>query len=250
MQEKVVYWERQNYTETGFYLVEVFENGQMRKRRFEHRGGDYHFFEEKSNESIQLEGKIRIEKITFGPDFCLRKVDIVKNLDIVETYDVSEWQKARKTIRSLQKKSKADLEIDYHSVLVLDKKFIKDNLKKTEHHIFPIVIFRAINDEDDCVHRKENPEQVATTYIPSLNEVLYFHHAPDSRHISMTGDNLFALETKVTDATLDDDEFIAYVQRMRDKVEQKQDYYRKLIDSQRERRAMVDTEIIGDLYPR
>lgn len=251
MDKNVVYWERQNYSETGFTLIEILEDGTLEQRKFLKQDGDYRdqCFEEAQCETLNLNGKIIIQKVTFNSDGTLKKEALDDHVETVDSYDVSAWMEARKKVREYQKRVEDDMQIDYRSVLMLDSELIAKKLQKTDQKTFPLIPCR-IKVSSETIKREKHPEQMFAIYIPMLNEVLYFHHMPKHNHISITGDQLFALDTKITDKPWDNETFLAYVYKKKHEIGNNKTYYRTLIDSQREKRAFMETETIGDLFPR
>ncbi|GEM_PF-747239 len=251
MIKKTLFWQRSNYTETGFDLVEVFEDGTMVKKNFEHRSGPKRFYEEIKLDKYQLNAAIVIESLKLAEDGKLAISELDDNLQEIERYELRDWKAAREQVLKLQSQSKNDLSVDYHSVLVIDEpeKAPADTPKLMGEYRYPIVPLRVVKQNGNLV-RKENPEQLSIEFVPTINEQLYFHNIPENNHVNMTGDNLFALDVKTTDRPYDYSAFLDYIQKMLDKVEANIQHYHDLIISQRERRAMLETDEMGDLYPR
>ncbi len=251
MERNVVYWERQHYSENGFTLIEVLEDGTLNQRKFLRQDGDYreHCFEESQCETLNLNGKIIVQKVKFDEKGILSKDALDNNVEDVATFNVEDWQAARKKVRELQKKAADDLSSDYRSILYLDSDLAYKQIKKSKDDYFPIIPCR-VKVTNGTLKREKHPEQMFAIYVPVLNEVLYFHHMPKHNHISITGDQLFALDTKITEKPLDEEAFLTYIYEKKHEIEQNDKYYRDLIDSQREKRAFMETETIGDLFPR
>lgn len=251
MEKNVVYWERQNYSETGFTLIEILEDGTLNQRKFLKQDGDYRdqCFEEAQCETLNLNGHIIIQKVAFDKDGRLKKEALDDNLEDVESYDVNAWKDARKKVRELQHRVDNDMNVDYCSILRLDSELISKKIKKTDKKTFPLIPCR-VSISNGTMKREKHPEQMIAIYAPVLNETLYFHHMPKHNHIAITGDQLFALDTKITKKPLNDEDFLAYVYEKKDEIEKNEKYYRTLIDAQREKRAFMDAETIGDLFPR
>ena len=250
MQVKTVYWKRFNYTEMGFSLIEVFENGKMVLRKFKRNTQNEEYFDEISSKKVTLKGRIKLEKIRLDADYCVQKSDFTNRLEVIGEYSLENWEEARNAVLNHQQASEDDLTIDYHTVLAVESDSIQDDLQSEfERFEYPIVKFR-FNFNEDCFQRRKHAAYSAIEFSPTLNERLYFHYIPENRYLTMTGDDLFALHTKYSESSLTEEGFNAYVEKMKDDVEKKRKYYRSLIIQQRERRAMLETDVIGDLYPR
>jgi hypothetical protein len=250
MQARVIYWKQYNHTEQGFSLIEIIEDGTILKRSFINHEEYGRYYQETHQESFQAKGEIVVEKISFDEDFRLKKTDIPNNLERLSTYDFNQWETARKEVRKLQKASVDTLHMDYHSVMRLDIASLPEEIKTVlDRYDFPIVKYRVISDGTYLL-RKKYPEQLSIEFIPSLNEKLYFHHIPENNHFNMSGDDLFALDVTVSDELGDEEAFWQYIHSMIQNVEKNLKHYRSLINTQRERRAMLETDVIGDLYPR
>ncbi len=250
MRPKIVYWKRFNYRESGFDLAEIFEDGKLVIRKFINHKNDEQYYEEVDVKTIDLQGEIRIEKVEFGNEDFLSKTDLLKRISVTETFDIAEWETARETIRQLQKDTIDQLDIDYHSMLVLDENLFPEEVRaQFERFDYPIVKFR-FNFDKEKIKRLEYPEKISIEFIPELNEKLYFHHFPQNNLLTMTGDDLFALHTEYHEEKITDETFLDYIFKMTDNIAKNKRYYRELVNKQRERRAMLETDIIGDLYPR
>ncbi len=250
MYPKIVYWKRFNYTEVGYKLIEVSENGQLLQRTFKRNTKNEEFFEELESKTIQLKGKINLEKIQLDSDYCVLKSEFKNRLELLSTYSLDQWTDARDRVVQLQNDSENDLTVDYHTVLVIDPASMNDELSEQfERFEFPIVKFR-FNFNDDCFQRRKYAAYSAVEFSPTINEKLYFHYIPESQYLTMTGDDLFALHTETVKDRLSEEGFVKYIQTRKADVEKNNTFYRTLIIQQRERRAMLETEVIGDLYPR
>jgi hypothetical protein len=250
MQKKIVYWKTYNQSETGYTLVEIYEDGTLLKRRFEKNQKDPFTYKELSSTPCDSKGEIVLEQITFDEASKVSKHHLPENLKRLETYALKDWKDARKKIRSLQKEALDNLSIDYHTVLKLDQESICDDIRdELDRFEFPIVKYRVVSD-GDYLKRKKYPEQLSIEFFPSLNEKLYFHHIPENKHLNMSGDNLFALDTTYTEGIEDEEHFWTYIHEMLNKVSVNLKHYQTLITKQRERRAMLETDVLGDLYPR
>lgn len=250
MQKKVVYWKTYNQTEKGYTLVEIYEDGTLLKRRFERNQKDPFTYKELQATPCDSKGEIVLEKITFDDAFKVSKHHLPENLEQLESFKLDEWKNARKHVRTMQKEVLDSLSVDYHTVLRLDPESICDEIREIlDRFDFPIVKYRVVSD-GDYLKRKKYPEQLSIEFMPSLNEKLYFHHIPENKHFNMSGDNLFALDTTYTESTQDEEGFWNYIHEMLNKVSINLSHYQTLITKQRERRAMLETDVLGDLYPR
>jgi hypothetical protein len=250
MRPRLIHWERKNYQTNQFDLIEFYEHGEVLKRTFKKQVKDYVYYAEVNKESFMVKGNIRLDKVTFNEDQKLLNKDLIHNKEEVEHFALEDWEKAEKTIRKLQDDTAKDLTVDYRLVFVVDTDSITgDNPLPKERREYQITFFRAIT-TTKYIFRLENPENLAIIFVPELNESLYFHYIPDANHITMTGDNLFALSTRVVKEKLNEYEFFETVQDMLEDVHSDVKYYHTLIVKQRDRRAMLETDIMGDLYPR
>ncbi len=247
--KKTVYWKRFDYRESGFKLVEILEDATLIETIYEHRGGDPEDYEAITKNTKQLSGDIVIEKLDIK-NSSLPLSDMKKHLSETQTFAISDWSKARQAINDLQKESHDDLTVDYHSVLRLkDVKADGDVPALAGQYQYPIVPLRVVK-ENGTVVRKKHPEQLSIEFIPEINEHLYFHNMPGNSHVNMTGDDLFALDVKETDQPYDYEQFLNYIHTMLQTVRENLTHYKELIEKQRERRAMLETDEMGDLYPR
>jgi hypothetical protein len=251
MNASIVYWQRQNYSEKGFTLIEISEDAKLYKRVFKNFAGDYKdlCFEEKDCETKTLDGTIEIRKVDFGKDSKIKKADIYSSSEVIKTFDASQWQEARTHVRHLQNEVKENIHIDYFSDIVFDDKVLSNYINgevKAQHTIVPL----RVDNENSHFKREIDADQFAVIYVPVINEKIYFHHTLSTNHVSVTGDNLFDLDTKATHANLEEESLLEYIETIRSDIEDNPDHYRKLITQQRKRRAMVDTDVIGDLFPR
>lgn len=252
MKRKRLYSERLHYNEQGFDVIDVCEDGTVLTRHFvkTSKSGHYHTYKETERSSFKPEGKIRIDKVDFSNEPKIRKTEFENHLTTIATFTLDEWKEARKQVVELQKETEDDLTVDYQSVLELDESSVKERIPSPSNKkAFTIVSVRATM-HYATIERTKHPEQLAFVYIPELNENLYINHIPGHKHITVTGDNLFALETRQTDETLSDDDFWRTVETIEAQIVENLEYYRSLINKQRERRAAIDTDAIGDLYPR
>ncbi len=250
MRPRLIHWERKNYRSNEFDLIEFYENGEVLKRTFQKQVKDYVYYEETLKETYQIKGKIRLDKVTFDEHQKLQNIDLIKNKQEIKNFEVEHWEEAQEYIRKLHDDTVHDLTTDYRLVFVVDKESQTDeNPLPKERKEFQITYFRAVT-TTQYIHRLENPENLAIIFVPELNESLYFHYIPEANHITLTGDNLFALSTKVVKNKLNEYEFFETVQDMLKDVKENIKYYHMLIIKQRDRRAMLETDVMGDLYPR
>lgn len=250
MRPRLIHWERKNYHANQFDLIEFYENGEVQKRTFKKHVEDYVYYKEEHTKTFQVQGKIRLDKVTFNSEHKLLNTELGSNYEELKSFDVSDWKKAEKEIRELQDHSNSDLTLDYRLVFIVDVDSLSnDNPLPKERKEYQITFFRAIT-TTQYIHRLENPENLAIIFAPELNESLYFHYIPESNHITLTGDNLFALSTNVVKQKLNEYDFYETVQEMLAEVNSNIRYYHTLITKQRDRRAMLETDVMGDLYPR
>jgi hypothetical protein len=251
MNASIVFWQRQNYSEKGFTLIEISEDAKLYKRVFKNFAGDYKdlCFEEKDCETKALDATIEIRKVDFGKDSRIKKEDIHTKSEVIKTFDSNKWQEARDYVRKMQDKVKDNEHMDYFSDIVFDKNVLSTYINgevKARHTIVPL----RVDNENSHFKREIDADQFAVIYVPVINEKIYFHHTLTTNHVSVTGDNLFDLDTEATHANLDEESLLEYIETIRKDIEDNPDHYRKLITQQRKRRAMVDTDVIGDLFPR
>ncbi len=251
MNASIVFWQRQNYSEKGFTLIEISEDAKLYKRVFKNFAGDYKdlCFEEKDCETKELDATIEIRKVDFGDDSRIKKDDIYTKSEVVKTFDANAWQDARDYVRKMQEDVKENEQVDYFSDIVFDKDVLSSYINgdvKARHTIVPL----RVENENNHFKREIDADQFAVIYVPVINEKIYFHHTLTTNHVSVTGDNLFDLDTKATHANLEEGSLLEYIETIRNDIENNPDRYRKLITQQRKRRAMVDTDVIGDLFPR
>ncbi len=250
MKAKIVFWKRFNYTESGYELIELYENGEIVYRKFKRNTLNEEYFDETSNQSLVITGQIKLEKIQLDANYCVHKNEVANRIETIAEFAIEDWKNARNEVLKLQKDSETDLTIDYHTVLHVDSDSLESSLvTQFERFDYPIIKFR-FDFNDDCFQRRKKASYSAIEFSPSLNERLYFHYIPENRYLTMTGDDLFALHTKYSEEDLNEDSFYDYVDKLKKDVEKNRKYYRSLIVQQRERRAMLETDIIGDLYPR
>ncbi len=250
MEKKRIHWKRYNHAETGFKLIEVMEDGEIVKRTHGECHDEDKFYCEKDRETFDAGKEIRLDKVDFGKDHKLEKDDIADAVKVLETFEPGDWQAARERVKQFQKEVEDDLSTDYHTLLVLDADKLdaetNEVLKETK---FPIVLCRYKRKNSTMI-RVKHPDEVRVEYVAALDEKLYFHHHPESKHLNMTGDDLFALHAVYYKDEDTENVFDRYVDDMLKDVHDNIKYYRRLIDQQRNRRAMHDTDMTGDLYPK
>lgn len=251
MNASIVFWQRQNYSEKGFTLIEISEDAKLYKRVFKNFAGDYKdlCFEEKDCETKDLDATIEIRKVEFGDDSRIEKDDIYTKSEVVKTFTADKWQDARTYVRDMQDEVKTNEHVDYFSDIVFDKDVLSSYINgdfKARHTVVPL----RVDNQNSHFKREIDADQFAVIYVPVINEKIYFHHTLTTNHVSVTGDNLFDLDTKATHANLEEGSLLEYIETIRNDIESDPNRYRKLITQQRKRRAMVDTDVIGDLFPR
>ncbi len=250
MEPKIVYFKKDRKSSETFELTEIMENGNVLKRTFKQEKDGYHLYSETSSDTNTPKGEIRIEKVSFNSDGTLKKSDIKSKSETVETFKITDWEEARKRVRELQEEVEANLEVDYHSLLVFDSSNLKTKLPTpTDLYEYPIIKLRALPGNEK-ITRKQGAEKFETAFVPVIDEKLYFHYYPTKNYVNTTGDNIFALDTRVTDEMYSDEDFLNYISFMVDKVNAKPEHFLTLMNMQREQRAMQEAEDIGDLFPR
>jgi hypothetical protein len=250
MQPRVIHWERKNYSNNQFDLIEFYETGEVVKRTFQKQVEDFVSYEEKDKKTFQVQGHIRLDKVMFDENHKLLNKDLSKNKQEIKTFESSEWENAEEYIRQLQDETSDDLSTDFRLVFVVNQESLSNDVPlPKERKEYQITYFRAVT-TTQYIHRLKHPENLAIIFIPELNESLYFHYIPDNDHITLTGDNLFALNTKIVDHKLNEYTFYETVIDMLKEIKNNIQYYHTLIIKQRDRRAMLETDVMGDLYPR
>ncbi len=250
MEAKMVHWQRYCYDEHGFRLLEVFENGRVMVRHFVKREDEFHLYKETRREDFHVQGNIEVEKVDFGNDGKLHEKELLKHVETIRQYPLEEWTEARTHVLRLQDESASHLSHDYHSLLHLDEDSLSNELKDTlTRRHFPIVKFRFEN-KGGMLFREEYPERLEIRFGPELNERLYFYLHTRQQHLTTTGDNLFALHTKHCAADFCETDYEGYIDAMIEEVRNHPRRYHDLITKQRDRRAMIETDETGDLYPR
>jgi hypothetical protein len=250
MRPRLIHWERKNYSTNQFDLIELYETGEVVKRTFQKQVDDFVSYEESDRKVFNIKGHIRVDKIMFNEDHKLLNRNLVNNKQQIKTFDSTDWEDAQKYLRQLHNDTNDDLTTDFRLVFVVDQdSFTEETPLPKEIKEYQITFFRAVT-TTQYIHRLKNPENLAIVFVPELNESLYFHYIPDNNHITLTGDNLFALSTKVVDHKLNEHDFYEIVNGMLDDIKNNIQYYHTLIVKQRDRRAMLETDVMGDLYPR
>ncbi len=250
MEKRLVHWQRYNHDEKGFNYLEIHEDGSLIDRRFQKRTGVPHLYEETDRLEKDIDAEIVIEKLNFPTPGKHEEKDIADHVEKMKTFPVEEWQSARGEAERYQDGSEEDMSVDYHSLLVIGKEDLPDHLQAALFRtMFPIVKFR-IEKEEGVVFRKKDPERLAVRFVPELNERLYFYLYAKEKHLSTTGDALFALHTQQCEEGFCETDFEGYVDNMVQAISADLGRYHDLIVTQRNRRAMIDTDDTGDLYPR
>lgn len=250
MEKRLVHWQRYNHDETGFGYLEIFEDGNIIDRHYQKRTDDPHRYQETKKNSWEGKASIVIEKLAFPAAGKHDEEEVPAHVEKVKTFPVEEWPLARKEAERYQDHSEDDLRIDYHSVLVIEEQSLPEHLRGVlSRTMFPIVKFR-IEREEGVVIRKKDPERLAVRFVPELNEHLYFYLHAKEKHLATTGDALFALHTQQCEEGFCESDFEGYVADMVRVISEDPERYHDLMVKQRNRRAMIDTDDIGDLYPR
>ncbi len=250
MEAKMVHWQRFHYDEHGFELLEVFEDGKIMVRRFQKRDDDTRFYKETKREDFTAHGKIVVEKADFGREGKIQDKELSQKVETVKEYPLEEWQEARKHVQKLQDDSADSVTHDYHSLLLVEGENLSTELKDMlVGRVFPIMKFRFEN-RGGTLYKETYPERLEIRFLPELNERLYFYLHAKQQHLTTTGDNLFALHTKHCDADFCETDFKDYIESMLEEIRNQPVRYHDLITKQRDRRAMIETDDIGDLYPR
>ncbi len=250
MEKRMLHWQRYNLDETGFNYVEIYEDGEVRDRRFKKRHDKPYLYDEVETDTTQVDANILIEKLSIPQEGKITESEVQSCLETVERFPASEWASAREMVERLQSESQQDLRVDYHSLLEFDRQALPEALRKeVERTKLPIVPFR-VEHQDGIFVRKEEPERLSIRFVPELNERLYFYLHAREKHLSTTGDRLFALHTQQCEEGFCEADFESYVEDMVRAFTEDPERYHDLIVKQRNRRAMIDTDEIGDLYPR
>lgn len=250
MEPKIVHWQRYDFNDYGFSLVEIFEDGRILDRSFKALNDGRMMFEEKRNEKHELKGEIVVERVDFTDEGRLPVDEVEDHAETMKTYSLEQWQKARRDIEKLQDDSIDNMRHDYDSLLVIDRGSLPDDLKKVvTKDDFPIVKFRY-DKEGKTLVRKRYPERLEVRFVPEINERIYFDLLTENNHLTTTGDNIFAIHTQDCKADFCVTDFEDYIATMLRNMKENPNYYHDLILKQRERRVQIDTEEMGDLYPR
>lgn len=245
-----MYFKKSRQPAETFELTEILENGNVVHGAFKQTKDGFHLYAETSKKTFKPKGNIRIDKVSFNEEGALKKTEITKNSETVETFKFSDWEAARKRIRELQESVNDDMSVDYHSLVEFDASSVDIDLPTpTDKYEYPIIKLRALPGSEE-IKRKKGAEKFERVFIPVIDEMLYFHYYPTKNYVNTTGDNIFALDTRVTDEMYSDNDFLAYISYMVDKVNAKPEHFMTLMNMQREQRAMQEAEEIGDLFPR
>ena len=250
MEKRLVHWQRYDYDETGFNYLQIYEDGTLIDRRFQKKTAAPYLYVEEKRDERKLKAAIVIERLDFPTPGKHQEEDIATHIEKVQTFPVEEWPSARKEAERYQDDSKEDMSVDYHSLLVIEKEDLPKRLPVVlTRTMFPIVKFR-IEKEEGVVLRKKDPERLAVRFVPELNEHLYFYLHAKEKHLATTGDRLFALHTRQCEEGFCETDFVTYVDNMVKNISEDPERYHDLMVRQRNRRAMIDTDETGDLYPR
>ncbi|MEC9484242.1 MAG: hypothetical protein UMR38_00015 [Candidatus Izemoplasma sp.] len=250
MKPRALYTERIKYNSNGFELVRFYEDGNVTHQKFVHDDHGYSSFHTTESNTYEVDGNIILQEVHFDDENKRLNTELSDHIKVLDTFSKEEYEKAHKKLMALHKETHEDLSVDYRLVFELDLQNLDKGIPvPREVKTYPITYFRATTNIKE-IERKKDPENLAIRFIPTMNESLYFHYIPNNDHITMTGDNLFALDTRQLDNKLSEQEFVDYVDKMVEDVKDNTDYYQSLIKSQRNRRASLETDEMGDLYPR
>ncbi len=250
MEKRMVHWQRYNHDEEGFNYLEIHEDGTLFDRRFEKSAGDPHIYDETERKEWRPAASIIIERLDFPVPGKHKEEDVAAHTEKVKAFPVEEWQTARREADRHQDGSEDDMRVDFHSLLVIEKADLPPHLQEVlKRTMYPIVKFR-IEKEEGVVLRKKDPERLAVRFVPELNEHLYFYLHAKEKHLATTGDRLFALHTQQCEEGFCETDFEGYVESMVQAISADPERYHDLMVRQRNRRAMIDTDETGDLYPR
>lgn len=250
MKPRVLTSERIKYNANGYELVRLYEDGTVLHTSYEHNKNDYASFHETNKKEYQVNGKLLLQEVTFDDDNKRKNTDLGKHTKTLKKFNEKDYTKAHEELIKLQKETHDNLSVDYRLLFELDEKSVKEDVPiPKEVKTYPVTYFRATTNIAE-IERKKYPENLAIRFVPTMNESLYFHYIPNNDHITMTGDNLFALATRHVKTKLSEQQFVDYVDAMVDEVENHAEYYHSLIKFQRNRRASLETDEAGDLYPR
>lgn len=250
MDSKVVFWKRYKFEETGFNVLEICEDGTALDRRFEKQDENHWLYKEVRRDAHQLKGKILIEQIDFGDDGKINESDLAKSIKTVETYELSQWSEARDRAQTRQNLTIESLKEDFHSVIDIEESSVPSSLKQHLPHLnFPIIKFRYEN-EMGVIMRKAKPRRIETRFVPEINETIYFYLDAGQENLTTTGDNIFSIDTKHCEPDFCESDFDAYIIKMIQEMKNDPKTYHEMFVTQRNRMAMLDTDVIGDLYPR
>lgn len=250
MERKVVFWKRFAYKESGYKVLEICDDGTALLRTFENQKDEDWLYKEVDQDETPLQGKILIEHVDFGEDGKIKAEALPNKVKTMETYELKDFASARDRVQTRQNLSLSTLKEDYHSILVLEPSSIPEHIKNLlPDTTFPIIKFRYEND-NGVLLRKEKPRRLETRFIPELNETIYFYLDTGQENLTTTGDNIFSIDTKHCEPGFCETDFDAYIQDMVKDMKANLKQYHDLFVRQRNRMAMLDTDVIGDLYPR
>ena len=250
MKLKTIYWKRFKFNETGYELIEIREDGTLLHKRLKRSDDTGLYYSLTNEDKYQLSGSINIEQLDFKDQKYIKKTEITQHQKVLKSYPLTAWKEAREDVYKLQKDTENDLTVDVHSVMNIELDTVPEALQNLlDHHVFPIVKYR-FNYNESTFSRTALTSFQTVEFSPVLNEKLYFHYIPENKYLTMSGDNLFALHTEYSKTPINDLGFTNYVQERLADIQKNKRYYKTLIIAQRERRAMFETDTIGDLYPR
>ena len=250
MKPRVLKSERIKYNANGYELVRLYEDGTVLHNSYEHNKNDYASFHVTDSKKYQVKGTLLLQEVTFDENNKRKNNELKKHTKTLKKFSEKDYVKAHEELVQLHKDTLENLDVDYRLIFELDLDSVKKDVPiPKEVKTYPVTYFRATTNIAE-IERKKHPENLAIRFVPTMNESLYFHYIPNNDHITMTGDNLFALATRHVKTKLSEQQFVEYVDAMVDEVENHAEYYHSLIKYQRNRRASLETDEAGDLYAR
>lgn len=250
MKPRLLYKNRLNYTAGEFELVRLYEDGTVLQNHYTHNQDYLSSYRETNEQSFEVKGTILLQEVQFDQNNKRKNTDLSNHIKTIQSFKEKDYVKAHQALMKYHSDTIEDLSIDYRLMFELDlDSLTKDTPIPKAVKTYPITYFRATTNVSE-IERKKHPENLAIRFIPTMNESLYFHYIPANDHITMTGDDLFALATRQVDKKLSEQEFVDYIDEMIQEVKANESYYLSLIVSQRKRRASLETDEMGDLYPR
>lgn len=250
MKPRLLYKNRLKYTAGEFELVRLYEDGTVLQNHYTHNQDYLSSYRETNELSFQVKGTILLQEVTFDKDHKRKNTDLLKHTKTIDSFSEKDYIKAHQALMKYHDETLDNLSVDYRLMFELDFDSLTEETPiPKEVKTYPITYFRATTNVSE-IERKKHPENLAIRFVPTMNESLYFHYIPANDHITMTGDELFALATRQVDKKLSEQEFVDFIDEMVQEVKEKESYYLSLIVSQRKRRASLETDEMGDLYPR